>query len=104
MPFNGSNQHSVVVMDNCAAHHIRESVSMIEKVGALVHLLLPHSLDLKEAFSKVKYTIMSLEMALDTIDVQTSCFCNSNPEWLSGLDFCKVLIHIIYFTFFFLSL
>ena len=53
MPFN---QHSVVIMDNCAIHHIREVVSMIEDVGALVHFLPPYSPDLnpiEEAFSKL---------------------------------------------------
>ena len=86
MPCNGSNQHSVVIMDNCAIHHICEVVSMIEDVGALVHFLPPYSPDLnpiEEAFSKVKHLIRSLELALDTIDVQSvtlAAFYKYHPE------------------------
>ena len=41
-PFNGVNEHSVVVMDNCSIHHISEIVkNMVEDVGALVHFLPP---------------------------------------------------------------
>ncbi len=29
MPFNGSNPHSVVVMDNCAIHHVDSIVKSI---------------------------------------------------------------------------
>ena len=60
LPFNGINPRSVVVMDNCSVHHIEETVSMIEEVGALVHFLPPYSPDLnpiEECFSKVKSEI-----------------------------------------------
>ena len=43
---NGTNPHSIVIMDNCSIHHIREIVSMIEDVGALIHFLPPFSPDL----------------------------------------------------------
>ena len=42
LPFNGTNHHSVVIMDNCSIHHIDEVVAMIEDVGdvgAIVLLL-----------------------------------------------------------------
>ena len=60
MPFDGSNPHSVVVMDNCSIHHINEVVKMIEEVGAIVHFLPPYSPDLmpiEMAFSKVKTSL-----------------------------------------------
>ena len=54
-PFNGINNHSVAVMDNCSIHHIPEIVSMIKEVGAIVHFLPPYSPDLnpiERTFSK----------------------------------------------------
>ena len=41
LPFNGTNSHSVVVLDNCSIHHIEESVKSIQDVGSLVQFL-PH--------------------------------------------------------------
>ena len=55
--YNGSNPHSVVVMDNCSIHHVLEVVTSITDVGALVHFLSPYSPNLapiEEAFSKVE--------------------------------------------------
>ena len=45
-PFNGTNSRSIVVMDNCAIHHVAEIVPMIEEVGAIVHFMPPYSPDL----------------------------------------------------------
>lgn len=56
-PYNGSNPHSVMIMDNCSIHHVPEVVKSITDVGALVHFLPPYSPDLapiEETFSKVK--------------------------------------------------
>ena len=39
MPFNGTNSHSVVIMDNCSIHHLERVLKMITSVGALVHLI-----------------------------------------------------------------
>lgn len=45
-PFNGVNEHSVVVMDNCSIHHISEIVkNMVEDVGALCIFCLPYPPD-----------------------------------------------------------
>ena len=55
--FNGTNSHSVVVMDNASIHHVHKIVEMIHGVGALVRFLPSYSPDLdpvEEAFSKVK--------------------------------------------------
>ena len=57
MPYNGVNPHSVVVLDNCAIHHVAEVTAIFEEVGVLVHFLPPYSPDLnpiEEAFSKLK--------------------------------------------------
>ena len=42
-PFDGSNEHSIVVMDNASIHHVDGIVSMIE-VGAMVIFLPPYPL------------------------------------------------------------
>ena len=57
MPFNGTNSHSVVIMDNCSIHHLERVLEMITSVGALVKFLPPYSPDLNPielVFSKVK--------------------------------------------------
>ena len=55
-PFNGTNSHSVVVMDNASVHHYEE-VADITGVGSIVCFLPPYLLELnpiENAFSKVK--------------------------------------------------
>ena len=89
MPFNGQNPHSVVIMDNCAIHHIEEIASMIEDVGSLVHYLPPYSPDLnpiESAFSKVKLELQQSELEnhgtavtdIETLLLQT--FTSITPE------------------------
>ena len=57
-PFNYSNSHSVVIMDNASIHHVQEVVDLIEtRAGARVCFLPPYSPDLMPAervFSQVK--------------------------------------------------
>ena len=45
MPFNGTNPHSVVVLDNCSIHYCEEVVATLRDVGTLVHFLPPYSPD-----------------------------------------------------------
>ena len=52
MPFNGQNKHSVVVMDNCAIHHVEQKASMIQDIDTLVHYLPPYSPDLNPCSQK----------------------------------------------------
>ena len=40
MPFNGTNPHSVIVLDNASIHHVDEVVELLHRLGALV-LFLP---------------------------------------------------------------
>ena len=70
-PFNGSNPHSVVILDNASIHHVDEAVTAIEDTGAIVHFLPPYSPDLnpiEETFSKVKSTMQSLEDTMIEVD------------------------------------
>ena len=57
-PFNYSNEHSVVILDNASIHHVEEVVNLIEtQAGAKVCFLPPYSPDLMPAegvFSEVK--------------------------------------------------
>ena len=88
MPFNGANPHSVLVMDNCAIHHIEEVTAMLEEVGVLVHFIPPYSPDLnpiEEAFAKVK---LSLKTDIqDITDIETlllASFTEITPEDCQG--------------------
>lgn len=70
MPFNGTNPHSIVVMDNCSIHHVDETVKMIQEVGALVLFLPPYSPDYNpiEEASKVKLQLRSMDKEADVCD------------------------------------
>ena len=90
-PYNGSNPHSVVIMDNCSIHHVPEVVKSITDVGALVHFLPPYSPDLapiEETFSKVKTTLKSIESGMIHItDIETLVllsFMEVTPEDCKG--------------------
>ena len=88
MPFNGYNPHSVVVLDNCAIHHVDEVKTMLHDVGVLVHYLPPYSPDLnpiEEAFSKVKYELKAYSE--DMLDIETlllNCFTSISSEDCHG--------------------
>ena len=75
LPFNRSNPHSVVILDNCTVHHVPEVVKSIQDVGALVLFLPPYSPDfnpLEECFSKIKSILKSLDQNLSHItDLET---------------------------------
>ena len=71
MPFNGTNKHSVVVMDNCSIHHVDEVRELLNDTSVLTQFLPPYSPDynpIELAFSKVKYMIRSMEMEMQAID------------------------------------
>jgi len=74
MPFNGTNPHLVVILDNCSIHHVPEVAKSIQDVGALLTYLPPYSPDLnpiEELFSKVKKVMKSLELEMDQNDIET---------------------------------
>ena len=73
-PFNGTNPHSVVVMDNCSIHHVQEVEEIFDEAGVLLLFLPPYSPDLNPielAFSKVKSQIKNLEPSMGTFDTET---------------------------------
>ena len=73
-PFNDINSNSVVVMDNCAIHHVPGIAQVIGESGALLHFLPPYSPDLNPielAFSKVKSEIRNLERSMSECDIET---------------------------------
>ena len=88
MPFDEINPHSVVVLDNCAIHHIAEVKSMLEGIGVLVHFLPPYSPDfnpIEEAFSKVKSDLQSqLLESNGTADVETQLLTSFSPQDCHG--------------------
>ena len=43
-PFDGTNEQSIVVMDNASIHHVDGIVDMIQEVGAMVMFTPPHTL------------------------------------------------------------
>ena len=84
MPFNGTNEHSVVVMDNAAIHHVEGISELIESVGALLIFLPPYSPDLdpiEEAFSSVKSANEAiLQVSGDIESVLLAAFTNISAD------------------------
>ena len=73
-PFNGTNPHSIVIMDNCSIHHVQQCVQTLEGLGVLVYFLPPYSPDLnpiEEMFSKVKYWLKGNEHTMQHEDLET---------------------------------
>ena len=67
MPFDGTNPHSVVVLDNCSIHHCADVEATLRDIGVLVHYLPPYSPDLnpiEEAFSEVKTKLKRIELGV----------------------------------------
>ena len=62
-------------MDNCSIHHAEEVQDVLTDAGIVTHYLHPYSPDynpIELAFSKVKYTVKSLEAEMQAInDVET---------------------------------
>ena len=64
LPFNGSNDTSIVVLDNASIHHSQAIFDLVSSVGALLIYLPPYSPDLnpiEEAFSSAKSYLKSHE-------------------------------------------
>ena len=88
--FNGINQHSVVVMDNCSIHHVPEVIRMIEEVGAIIQFVPPYSPDfnpIEMTFSKVKYALKEMEDSMADSDLETlmlTAFASVTPQDCQG--------------------
>ena len=92
-PFNGVNEHSIVVLDNAAIHHVDNVVDAIQSTGALVQFLPLYSPDMnpiENAFSYVKSLLKNCEDTwkdLDTETKVTAALCSISKEdcqaWIS---------------------
>ena len=74
MPFNGTNPHSIVILDNCSIHHVPEVAKAVQDVGSLLIFPPPYSPDLnpiEELFSKVKKVMKSSQLELSQIDIES---------------------------------
>ena len=75
MPFDGINPRSVLIMDNCAIHHIPDVTALIQRTGTLIYWFPPYSPDLnpiEEAFSKAKVMIKAMENEMQALaDIDT---------------------------------
>ena len=71
MPFDGSNQNSIIIMDNCSIHHVDEVQQVFADANVLTHYLPPYSPDynpIEMAFSKVKYVMKAMESSMQLIN------------------------------------
>ena len=91
MPFNGINPRSVIIMDNCAIHHIEEVTQLVQQTGALIQWLPPYSPDMnpvEEAFSKAKAMMKAMENEMQVLnDIDTvvySAFSTITPQDCEG--------------------
>ena len=91
MPFDGTNENSIVVMDNASIHHVNEVADLISSVGALLIYLPPYSPDLnpiEEVFSSVKAYLKAHECIIhDANDIETviqAAFMNISEEDCRG--------------------
>ena len=61
--FDGTNPHSVLILDNCSVHHTEEVTELLTGAGIIVFFLPPYSPDLnpiEEAFSYVKQYLKNM--------------------------------------------
>ena len=91
LPFNGSNPHSILVMDNCSIHHVQIVVNLLKDAGILVLFLPPYSPDLnpiEEMFSYVKYYLKDhddiLHVMPDPIPFIKAAFESATTENING--------------------
>ena len=84
-PFDGNNNHSVVIMDNCAIHHLDQIINLIEtRAKANVIFLPPYSPDLMP-LEEVISEINSIIKAND--EVFQAC---TQPRTLLAMPFSMV--------------
>ena len=70
-PFDGVSSRSIVVMDNCAIHHVPEVYQLFQDAGVLVLFLPPYSPDLtpiEQSFSSIKYFLQDHDEILQAIE------------------------------------
>ena len=70
-PFDGSIKKSILVMDNCAIHHVHTIKTLLDDAGILLIYLPPYSPDLnpiEEAFSYIKYYLKDHDELLQEVN------------------------------------
>ena len=85
-PFNGSNERSVVVMDNASIHHVDKVAKAIQSTGAIIRFLPPYSPDynpIEESFAKLKAFTKSNEVAFNA---------TTSPHLLVAMGFNTITI------------
>ena len=78
-PFDGSNPHSVIVLDNCSIHHTSDSVDAMQECGSIVQFLPAYSPDynpIENIFSKFKTCIRQLEITFPNMDIDELILCH----------------------------
>lgn len=86
-PFNGINNNSIVVLDNCSVHHVSGIKNRITQTGALLHYLPPYSPDLnpiEECFAKVKACLKNMDMFTDMETAILASFACVTPGDCQG--------------------
>ncbi len=93
----------MVILDNVSIHHV-EAVKAIEDLGAIIHFLPPYSPDfnpIKEAFSKVKISMRSLQdMTMQVVDIYDCHSINmiANTGLMTHKYMARLCNHDILFT------
>ena len=70
MQFDGVSKKSVLILDNCAIHHVSPALHILSDAGILVMFLPPYSPDLnpaEELFSYVKYYLKQHDDILQSV-------------------------------------
>ena len=94
LPYDGLNKTSIVVMDNCAIHHVEQVRSLLQDAGILLIYLPPYSPDynpIEIAFAYVKQYLKKhdyvMEAFTDPKSIVQSTFDSISEElcqaWVS---------------------
>jgi len=93
-PYNGTNENSILVLDNCSIHYIEETLTLLRTSGIFVIFLPPYSPDLNPielTFSYIKKYLQEheeiIQVANNISDIITSAFDNIT------IDQCTNWIH-----------
>ena len=86
MPFNGTNPNGIMILGNCAIHHVKRIVELFQEYGDMVPFLPPYSPDynpIEEAFSKIICALSNMENVLHsgTLD---ACMAAASADIPSG--------------------
>ena len=71
LPYDGENPRSILVMDNCAIHHVQPVLETLQQMGILTLFLPPYSPDMnpiEEMFSYIKYYLRDHDHVLQAMD------------------------------------